>query len=67
MEIDFDNDPLGKYIIQLQDVGLQINEYKNELKLDTVPIDWYMDLLEHTIKLAEDYRKYDDCFKMLYK
>lgn len=51
----FDNDVLTKYIICLQDTGLQINEIKEESGY--IPVEWYIDLLNNSIRIAEMYRK----------
>ncbi|MNF66518.1 hypothetical protein D3C84_483120 [compost metagenome] len=50
----FNDDPFTQYIISLHETGLQINEMKKEYNY--VPIEWYIQLLEKSIKTMEMYR-----------
>lgn len=50
----FEDDPITQYIISLQETGLYVNEIRKESEY--IPVEWYTDLLNNFIQLAEMYR-----------
>jgi len=48
--------PLENYLLQLQEHGLEMNEYKQQH--DNIPIDNYMTLLDYFIQITRNFNEF---------